>query len=66
MAPLYGPKVTPLALSVNTGQYHHRVRYHIPTSKTVGSQDEQLEFAGLCQAMHSDDIDGFAYLFQAL
>jgi hypothetical protein len=51
---------------VNTGQYHNWVRYHIPNLKTVQSQEEQLEFVGLCKAMHADNIEGFAYLCQAL
>jgi hypothetical protein len=55
MTPLYEPKVTPLMLNADTGRYHQCVRYHIPTSKTVQSQDEQLEFVGLCQAMDANN-----------
>ena len=56
----------PLALNVNAGQYHQRVQYLMPATKAVQPKDEQLEFTGLCQAMHADNIEGFAYLCEAL
>ena len=58
-APLVGPKVTPLALNVNAGRYHQRGHYRMPTTKAVQTQDKQLEFAGICQAMDSNNVDRF-------
>ena len=66
MAPLLGPKVGPLVLNVNTSQYHQLVQYRITTTKVVQPQDEQQDFAGLCQAMDANNVEGFAFLCQAL
>ncbi len=56
----------PLAL-FNAGQPLHKcVTYHIPTVKSVRATAEPIGFAGLCKAMQPAEIDGFAYLCQAL
>ena len=34
--------------------------------KAVRPQDKQQEFAGLCQVMDTNDVEGFAFLCQAL
>ena len=66
MAPLAGPKVPPLALNVKAGRYHQQVQYRIPTLKAVQPQDKQQDFAGLCQALYANNVEGFSLLCQAL
>jgi hypothetical protein len=45
---------------------HKCVTYHIPNAKSVQPTAKPISFLGLCKAMHPADIDGFAYLCQAL
>jgi hypothetical protein len=56
----------PLALFTAGWPLHKCVTYHIPTAKSVQTTAEPIGFAGLCKTMHPAEIDGFAYLCQAL
>jgi hypothetical protein len=56
----------PLALFTAGQPLHKCVTYHIPTAKSVRPTAEPIGFAGLCKTMHPAEIDGFAYLCQAL
>jgi hypothetical protein len=64
--PLVGPKVKPLALNALAGPYHHWVQYMIPTSKSVQTNSEYMDFEGLCQSMDKNDVESFAGLCQVL
>jgi hypothetical protein len=56
----------PLALLTAEEPLHKCVTYHIPTAKSIWATAEPTGFAGLCKAMQPAEIDGFAYLYQAL
>jgi hypothetical protein len=47
-------------------QLHECVTFHIPTTKSIWATAEPIGFAGLYKAMQPAEIDGFAYLCQAL
>jgi hypothetical protein len=56
-----------LLVLFTAGQPLHKcVTYHIPTAKSIQATAETIGFAGLCKALQPAEIDGFAYLFQAL
>jgi hypothetical protein len=60
------PGTSPTCL-ITAGQPLHKcVTYHIPTAKSIQPTAEPISFAGLCKEMHPAEIDGFAYLCQAL
>jgi hypothetical protein len=56
----------PLALFTAGQPLHKCVTYHIPTAKSVWATAEPTGFAVLCKAMQPAEIDGLAYLCQAL
>jgi hypothetical protein len=56
----------PLVLFTAGQQWHKCLTYHIHTTKSVRPTAKPIGFAGLCKTMHSAEIDGFAYLCQAL
>jgi hypothetical protein len=58
--------LAPLALFTARQPFHKCVTYHILTAKSVWSPAKPIGFAGLCKAMQPTEIDGFAYLCQAL
>ena len=64
--PLVGPKVKPLALNASAGAYHQRVKYMIPTSKSVRRDEGYMDYVGLCETMDEKDVERFAGLCQAL
>jgi hypothetical protein len=56
----------PLALFTAGQPFQECVTYHIPTAKFIWSPAEPISFAGLCKAMQPAEVDGIAYLCQAL
>jgi hypothetical protein len=64
--PTRKPIPAPLALFTAGQPLHKCVTYHIPTAKSVQPTAEPIGFAGLYKAMHPAEIDGFAFLCQAL
>jgi hypothetical protein len=56
----------PLALFTTGQPLHKCVTHHILTAKSFQPTAEPISFAGLCKTMHPAEIDGFAYLCQAL
>jgi hypothetical protein len=58
--------LAPLALFTAGQQFHECVTYHIPTTKSVWAPAESIGFVGLFKSMQPVEIDGFAYLCQAL
>jgi hypothetical protein len=60
------PAPTPLALFTTSRPLHERVKYQMPTTKTIRSPVEPVGFAGLCRTMPPTEVAGFAGLCQSL
>ena len=60
------PAPAPLALSTTGRPLHERVKYQMPTAKTIQSPVKPVSFAGLCRAMPPTEVAGFTGLCQSL